>query len=223
MDAWKLKDQTGELINKAVSGKVDLGDPDSGITSLKYNETAVASKLFAINDFPDSVLVDSYQRDSDLVAAYGQSRDLPFSYHIYWRSIEPEVSGVLFESEFVLSLETSLLGISPSVEVYSEILGSLSRFENKDLENVALVKTNSADFSAVMGLHATDWNSLDQNMMTQEEGHAKVGYKLGVAHLEKGVIRRMRFRFALISNEALDESTLKWNDLFTNSPPPLTV
>ena len=151
---------------------------------------------------------DAYVRQKDLIAIFPELAPWCFGYQIDIRLLD-EAPPKAVAMEIWLSIQTSRLDSHPQLEL--QIKGE--RFK-------ALVENCWASQSCRLGVMVHPLDQQDCHIMLEKDG---LVMRVFGRFMEKGVIRRMRFR--LIA--ALEpESVAYWRDCFeefSNSPLPLTT
>ena len=151
---------------------------------------------------------DAYVRQKDLIAIFPELAPGRFGYQIDIRLLD-EAPHKALAMEIWLSIQTSRLDSHPQLEV--KLKGE--RFKG-------LVENSWTSESCRLGILVHPLDQHDCHIMQENDGLAM---RVFGRFMEKGVIRRMRFR--LIA--ALEpESVAYWRDRFeefSNSPLPLTT
>ena len=160
------------------------------------------------NQLPWLPFGDAYVRQNDLIAIYPEKYPWQFGYQIDIRTSQPDDRKILC-MEIWLSVQTSLLDSHPqlSIQIADENFAPLS----KD------IWTNLSKKVAI-AIHPFDRADCHVECTTND-----FNMKIFGRFMEKGVIRRMRFRcIAAIDSQSNNfwEEQLKE---FSNSPMPLTT
>ncbi len=153
-------------------------------------------------------LGDAYVRQNDLIAMFPELAPWRFGYQIDMRVLEDAPPDTL-TVELWLSIQTSLLDSHPQLEL--QLRGE--RF------NAAVDKVWTSQ-SLRMGLLV---HPLDQRDCHIEQRADELAMRVFGRFMEKGVIRRMRFRLILAQRP---ETAVFWQDRFdefSKSPLPLTT
>ena len=151
---------------------------------------------------------EAYVRQNDLIAIFPESSPWRFGYQMDLRLVEDSPAGTL-EIEFWLSIQTSLLDTHPQLEL---------RFQG---ESFSLLSENCwTSQSSQLGLLVHPLDEQDCHIKS-----AKDELRMNVfgRFMEKGVIRRMRFRLVVAPKK---ETASFWQDRFeefSGSPLPLTT
>lgn len=151
---------------------------------------------------------EAYVRQQDLIAVFPELAPWRFGYQIDMRVLDT-ISRERLAIEFWLSIQTSLLDSHPQIEL--RITGE--QFSSV-LENIWISDSNQ------IGLLIHPLDKTDCQIEQAEDGIAMCVFG---QFMEKGVIRRMRFR--LLSSLGPESSSF-WRDRFeefSESPLPLTT
>jgi len=156
----------------------------------------------------DLLLGDAYVRQNDLIAVFPELAPWRFGYQIDVRVLKDAPIDTLVV-EIWLSIQTSLLDSHPQLEL--QLRGE--RF------NAAVDKVWTSQ-SLRMGLLV---HPLDQRDCHIEQPGDELALRVFGRFMEKGVIRRMRFRLIMAQRP---EPAMFWQDRFdefSKSPLPLTT
>lgn len=166
-------------------------------------------------DAPDSnvalPLGDAYVRRQDLVALYPEKSPARFAYQLDFRVIDFHETSTLIV-EFWLSVQTSTLEARPKLNIIFENFV----FENSDFEV-------ARDPSHQVGIMVHPLDHLDCKMIRTADPNQSSRIEAFGRFMEKGVIRRARFRAVFADRRWSD---MQWNEAFqefVESPLPLTT
>ena len=157
---------------------------------------------------PEVLLGDAYVRQNDLIAMFPESAPWRFGYQIDLRVLDDFPADTV-AVEIWLSIQTSLLDSHPQLEL--QLTGE--RFDSA-------ANKYWTSRSLRMGLLV---HPLDQSDCHIEQRGDELAMRVFGRFMEKGVIRRMRFRL-IVANRS--ESAIFWQnrfDEFSKSPLPLTT
>ena len=151
---------------------------------------------------------DAYVRQKDLIAIFPELAPWRFGYQIDLRLLDQTPPNAL-AMEIWLSIQTSRLDAHPQLEL--QLRGE--RFK-------ALVENCWASESCRLGVIVHPLDQPDCHVTQEKDG---LSMRVFGRFMEKGVIRRMRFRLIAAMEP---ESVVYWRDRFeefSNSPLPLTT
>lgn len=133
---WSLERPIAALKCHALSGRVDVTRPDSGVC-LQVGGRELPGNWFCVkrdgHTSPESSapphepswplsLADAYVRGADLVAGYRPVDDWPYSPQVYWRAGGLDsVPGVVGSLAILVSVQTELLDTHPQIVAESVI------------------------------------------------------------------------------------------------------
>jgi len=186
---WQLSANTAKFHTSQLSGQIDLQNPLRGLHKLTCGATAVEGSVFGVatsgtSVAEDSIMEEALVRGDDLVATYRAADERPFSLQVYW-TVRQRKNGVVID--VLLSLETPLLESFPSVLMKSE-LQSVEVLQPQQGREFLVLRSVDKDWSYAEMAHPQDSGDL----RIDEKG--VVQRTLGGTFLEKGVVRRLRFR-----------------------------
>lgn len=213
---WRLAESRATLETDDLSASVDLAHPALGIHDLKIEGIAIPDlRLFAIQ-FSDSP-TESYIRGNDLIARYPHTSDETVSPQVYWRCLKQQPSDSVFGFELILSLQTSLLDSSASVEIISKI--PTQSTESHFRPPTTLLRLPGDRWSYIEFVQSVDVAESRLNF-SREDSLATVSYELFPERLEKGVIRCGRI-WGLFVPRLDDEMTARacYEKLLCAAPP----
>jgi hypothetical protein len=152
--SWKLDGSLASLQVGALSARLELRRPETGLMQLAVAGSPAADNLSAGVALADNTrilavtapahstvagsLVEAYQRGPDLIATYGPSDDHPFRYQAYWRAQPTRYPGALAAVELVVSIQTHLLDSRPRLTA-SSLLGATAGWHWSSAEHAAAV------------------------------------------------------------------------------------
>ena len=151
---------------------------------------------------------DAYVRQKDLIAMFPQASAWNFGYQVDMRMLAESHQDAL-TMEIWLSIQTSLLDTHPQLELH--LTGD--RFQN-------LVENSWTSESSRIGLLV---HPLDQADCQIDLENDALEMRVFGRFMEKGVIRRMRFRLIVASGPKTAAYWMDRSKEFSDSPLPLTA
>jgi len=151
---------------------------------------------------------DAYVRQRDLIAIFPESTPWRFGYQLDLRMLDTPTSGTL-AIEFWLSIQTSLLDTHPQLELrlHGELFNPFS-------DNCWTSQ------SSRMGVLVHPLDEQDCQIKSERD---ELRLKVFGRFMEKGVIRRMRFRLVVAPEKKLASFWQDRFEEFSGSPLPLTT
>lgn len=225
MDCWQL-DGTRALLNlEGLRGMVDLARPMRGLSALIVNEAAVEGGLLGVSVEPDAGVAergdvlwqpaDAYVRGADLVVAYREPLEVAYNVQIYWRLV-PATKTVLFAIDAIVSVQTPLWEAHPAVTVRSELFGRPAT-----PVGAGLTIRGDNGWSYVEATRPGDFIVATQNEQGVDSPGG--GWRFGRQFMEKGVIRRLQLRGAIVSHGAEEASADQLRVALSGEEPQLTT
>jgi len=214
--SWDLRQNTAKWHSPNWSIEIDLAhqpampwmrildDSRKAALSLGIKPSELHDKESA-SDVPFG---EAYVRQSDLIAIYPERVPCRFGYQIDVRMIQDAPSNSM-AMEFWLSIQTSLLDSYPQLELRWSGAQFNARSEN--------YWTSTA---SQMGLMVHPLDQPDCRMEQTEDG---ITMRVFGRFMEKGVIRRMRFRWIAAMQSETDAFWHERFAEFSESPLPLTT
>ena len=174
---------------------------DSGLsTTISPSERLVADGNQPL------MLGDAYVRQRDVIAFFPESKPWTFGYQVDLRLVQLAEHIVCLE--FWLSIQTLLLDSHPQVSVRI----------GESFDEAATGLWISRSKQASLSVHP-----LDCSDSTIECAEAQLNMKVFDRFMEKGVIRRMRFRLSVADRVQEASFWREQSDAFSDSPLPLTT
>lgn len=220
-ECWRLMGAKALLSAGSIAGVINVARPELGLHSIRFNDVPVDWKLIMVGvgsgehspaaDSNEWQLVDCYVRGRDLVARYQEPLGQPFNLQLYWRALEPS-AGSAFTLELIISVQTRLWEAYPWVSVQSELQSlSVAKSDNSlvfeaSRNSVYVELPYPGDFSPV--------NAFDS---------CGVGWRYGPMFMERGVIRRLRLRGAILSGGQPASTIEELRENLLVEQPPLTA
>jgi hypothetical protein len=221
-DSWFLQGSQAKLACGPLLAEVDVERPTRGLHNLRLSVEAIEGWLMGVNAAAETAAADEpwqptdvYTRGNDLVATYREPLGQPFNLQIYWRVLTPKnrQSAAL---ESIVSIQTREWEAHPHVTLTSALAVHSARLENggvifRSHHDWAYVEatppgdfTPSACESKAANLHAAAWT-------------------YGNHFMERGVIRRLRLRGAIVPIAEAEDSIEQLSADLIAEPPPLTA
>ena len=166
------------------------------------------SEQQVVHSAPDLVLGDVYVRQNDLIAMFPESAPWRFGYQIDMRVLDDSPVGTL-SVEIWLSVQTSLLDSHPQLELH---------LAGERFDSAADRYWTSKSLRIGLLVHP-----LDQSDCHLEQRGDELTMRVFGRFMEKGVIRRMRFRLIVANRSQTAEFWQNRFDEFSKSPLPLTT
>lgn len=214
--SWELRHGTAKWTESNWSVDVALAN-DRCQPSIKVSERTSQTRL-TLGILPSEQhrersdlglpLGDAYVRQNDLIAVFPESTSWRFGYQMDLRMLGDTPSGAL-AIEFWLSIQTSLLATYPQLEL---------RFHGELFSPIVENCWTSESSSVGLLVHPLDGQDCNVRSVSDE-----LRMNLFGRFMEKGVIRRMRFRLIVAPKS---ETARYWQERFeefSGSPLPLTT
>ncbi len=230
-----MRANIAELQMPKLSASVDFADPSLGLQQLHYAGTRVAGHLLGVATRNSNPVSDVFIRGEDLVATNSETDEQPYSLEICWHATSHKQIPIL---DLILSLETSLLESFPSVSTQSQlsadetwlvpgnetlatqVTGGSAEIPSQEPLCVVL-RPAGADWSYAEMSHPADQGTIRINSLA--DGQIGIDRDLAGAFLEKGVLRRLRLRGALVPRENDLQLAKKLSSELAVEAPPLTT
>lgn len=225
MDCWQFDGTRALLHAGGVQGMVDLARPMRGLTSLIINNVAVDGGLLGVSVEPDAGVAergdalwqpaDAYVRGADLVVAYREPLEVSYDVEVYWR-IAPATAALPLAVDAIVSVQTPLWEAHPAVTVCSNLFGRRATAVSTGL---AIAGDNG--WSYVEATRPGDFavSTADE----KGSGSAAASWRFGRQFMEKGVIRRLQLRGAIVPQGTEQASVEQLRLALTAEEPPLTT
>ena len=217
---WKVDGQCVSSQTHEFSGTIDLESPERGIC-VEHVAGGVAlqdCRLLQLNSLRDTDRLgrveETYTRGSDVVVTYSPTPS-EIRLQIYWRRQQfPVDGGTAVGIQMIVSVQTHLLDVDPSLSIVSSLQAaeswSYSDNPNARLETCQTIHANSADdarsgslLTRLFRLESADVSYVE--IVSEQDCHSmcfeqtvgpptmiRCETKLFHERLEKGVIRRAR-------------------------------
>ena len=245
---WQIDNRRARLQAELLQAEVDLRQPRAGIANVVYQNVSVPHlRLLQVTPEPrteaEDILVESYVRGIDAVAAYAPSPPRTSGSAIYWRLVgdSSRAAGI----ELVISMQTGQLDSDARVSNRSDLRASevwwlagqdqpvfeqLQRSEanpwttkGRSAAGAFLFRLTEQEISYVEIVAPADFCGAALYRHDQTPESVQLSYELFPEPIEKGVIRRVRVRGMLLPREHdLDLAQACYSQLLA-APLPLTT
>jgi hypothetical protein len=250
---WKVVGRSAEFDAIPGGGRLDLARPREGLEWSRGRCSLLRTHVPGLSDpVPESMLVDVYVREDDLVVTYGPTPDSQLHTQVYWRRV---AQGSLVGLHWVFSVWTPRLDARPVIHLghrwgdtipwlasalvegqagSAELPGFHELRAEMTQERSGTVARLSAS-SLLLARSTTDANAPSLVLMayptdvvrgsvsSAEATPRAVEYDLLEEHLEKGVIRRAQAMVWWVPREGDAQLARELYRQFLDAPPPLTT
>jgi hypothetical protein len=230
-DTWRFQKPTAELRRGALSGRVDVSQPQLGLHEISIRSRALQGRILCVRQSDEATngnrsqdgawpVADAYVRGADLIATYKPTDDWPFSPQIYWRLDRAGGSEQLASQSLVVSVQTHLLETWPRISIQSILQSEevlvVSPRSNTDAHSRLLGQGDHVLYPSntlgciVRRLAESDFSYVEM-MPPSDYRELRVNWSAGgVCHadwllfadfLEKGVIWRARLQSLVVPRE----------------------
>jgi hypothetical protein len=214
---WRLDGSRAFLEHEAFQGSVDIERAQRGLTELRYRGAPIEGWFLGVDVEAPAPPSDAYVRAGDLVVAYPESADRPFSVQIYWSigQSTPLPDALVFDA--TVSIQTRQWEAYPRVTVTSQ----LAKAEPIALDAAAtVIRPAGVEWSYVEVVPAEDFVQMP---LKSAEPTAPGGWIYDGHFMERGVIRRLRVRGALVPRKDDLEAAVRLRTQLLAEQPPLTA
>jgi len=239
---WRLTANIATLRTSSLCGQINLLNPLQGLHQLSYGAKGIEGSVLGVATGEglvgeDASVGEIFVRGNDLVVAYRETNDRPFSLQVYW-TVTPQKNGVVL-IDTLLSLETQLLESFPRVLVKSEL--ACDEIWNVSGQTRSILLSNDSqhrghDCLVLRGIDETwsyaemahpedpdDWQLNHSAQGSSTQNNWVVQRELGGAFQEKGVVHRMRLRGAFLPLQEDLQLAAKCLANLAAEAPPLTA
>ena len=247
---WHLDDSLADLRGAALTGRIDVAHPASGlilsqVTGQRVDVTRILMVCPPPKPHVDWNLADHYIRGSDLIATYQESSSRKLRAQIYWHADRPVANQLPFGIEAIVSAQTSAYGVCPEFRVESQIRATeiwrlidaaTEKFERVDptlalsdgaefgtSPTLFVVRPPDTKWSYAEMIHPADFASARISFSASNSETVWLSYPLFTGQLEKGVILRARVKGVLLPRDGDHAAACAAFQEFANSAPPLTT
>jgi hypothetical protein len=214
---WRLDGSRAFLDCDAIHASVDVAQARGGLAELRFRGAPIEGWLLGVDVEAPAPPTDAYVRGGDLVVAYQESADRPFSVQIYWsiRQKSPLAGALVLDG--AVSIQTRQWEAYPRVTVSSHIAGA----ERIALDATATVmRPAGVEWSYVEVVPAEDFVQVSPS----DEGPTAISGWIYDGHfMERGVIRRLRVRGAFVPRVDDLEAAVRLRAHWLAEQPPLTA
>jgi len=257
---WEFRQPQATLATDACSAVLNVDEPSRGIRKVRLHEHPLPGHLLGVgaiglatptldevsvaaSDVNTLQRVDAYQRLGDIVASYEGGSPGEVRKQIYWRALPTRSPSALAAFELVVSLQTQLLDLYPTVEVTTTLpahsLWQLAELEEPKLQQLRLKKGDRLKieagarpscflvrlpghaYSYAEMLPPADFHAAQMHFATS--GQLQIRQHIAAGRLEKGVIRRARVRGVFLPRRRDASAAIAWYRDLLASPLPLTA
>jgi len=228
-NAWSIDGNIASATIGSCEVSFDASNPSAGLT-FTWDSTVVCEKLFAIllNDDP----VEMFVRLSDLVVRLPHRNSDLVAYELCFRIGEDGR-----EIDMQLSAETNLLDSKPETKVSTTLLNGtvnakaesnsglaeisdVANFESQNTAYYFLHRPSDLPKHSILLLsHPTDF----YRASVVNDKDASVTFWVFPESLEKGVIRRARFKLCVLDRATDESSANEIAEAFRSEAPPLAT
>jgi hypothetical protein len=215
---WRLDGRTAHLAGRDLSAVLDLAAPERGLAQLRFRGAPIDGWLLgvALGSRSDAEPDDAYVRVNDLVVVYRETSEQPFSVQVYWSVGDAAPNGVV-ALDATVSIQTRQWEAYPQVSIGSAVAAG----ERVAIDDAAvLLQPRGLDWSYAETTHRGDF-ALQAPSASDNLLHA--AWIFGDQFMERGVIRRLRVRGALVPREGDQASLTLLRTTLQAEQPPLTA
>ena len=221
-DCWQLQDSRAALAGEYLCGTVDLRYPAHGIFELRVAGKPVRGCLLGV-DVESAITndqttkpwepLDAYARGRDLVVTYREPRGLPFYLQVYWRMHEP-VAPHRAVIDAIVSIQTREWETYPGVTLASALEGEHT------IAGADRLVTRRDGWSFVEVAPPGDFELAPPQL---NDGIEAPIWRYGNHFMERGVIRRLRLRGAIVPRDGDVAAAEQLQAQLVAEQPPLTA
>ena len=232
-EGWRLQGDQAVLSAPSLDASIALQHPSRGLSALRIAGAAVEGGLLRVDVQPPSLtgalsdealsapwhVHDAYVRGCDLVATYREPLGQPLNVQIYWR-VPSDGGEALSLLDAIVSIQTPHWEAYPSVSICS----SLPADEVVTMPNLLLYRTGEQQWRT----GEQQWSYAEFSIpgdftltpLNPPQGEIGARWQFGKQFMERGVIRRLHLRAAIIprANDIATAAQLL-SDLLAEHPP----
>lgn len=214
---WRLEGSRAILESDAIQAAVDVARPHLGLTELRLRGVSIEGWILGVDVAAPAPPGDIYVRGGDLVVSYQESEDRPFSVQIYWSLGESAPVPEALVIDGTVSIQTRQWEAYPRVSVTSHLAGA----ERIAIDAAAtVVRPAGVAWSYIEVVPAEDFVQVAPSV----DGSAvSSGWIYDGHFMERGVIRRLRVRGALVPRGDDLETAVRLRTHLLAEQPPLTA
>jgi hypothetical protein len=215
--SWRLDGSQAFLDCDAIQASVDVARPRRGLAELRFRGVPTEGWLLGVDVEAPAPPSDAYARGGDLVVAYQESADRPFSVQIYWSIGQRTPLPDALVLDGTVSIQTRQWEAYPRVTVTSHLAGA----ERVALDAAAtVVRPAGVEWSYVEVVPTEDFVPMPPG----NDGPAgSSGWIYDGHFMERGVIRRLRVRGAFVPRADDLEAAVRLRTHLLAEQPPLTA
>jgi hypothetical protein len=222
-DCWFLQGTKAKVVCGTIQAEIDVEWPTRGLNNLRLSNEALDGWLMAIDAANADVVgessdpwrpTDVYARGSDLVVTYRERLGQAFQLQVYWRVLARR--GVESSAlEAIVSIQTREWEAYPAITLNSALDASRA-----DLHHGGVRFLSRADWGYV---EASAEGDFEPAIVALPSGLRQAAWRYGKRFMERGVIRRLRLRGAIVTAENTGDSIEQLKADLAAEPPPLTA
>lgn len=209
--SWELSGSKARFACGELRGALDVTAPARGLAELTYRGAPIDGWLLGVvvNTAPS----DAYVRGGDLVVSYREADERPFSVQVYWSIAESSrLSALILDA--TISIQTRQWEAYPEVGVSSSI-GIAPHASGQ----VRLLRPASGDWTYAELAPAEDFAA----DLAVGGSPLATAWLFDEQFMERGVIRRLRVRGAIIPREDDEAHSQRIRETLLVEQPPLTA
>jgi hypothetical protein len=196
-----------------LQGAVDVTAPARGLTDLLFHGAPIDGWLLGVevNTAPS----EAYVRGRDLVVVYRETEARPFSVQVYW-SVTDRQAASAYILDATVSIQTRQWEAYPQVSLQSSIAGAPLDCEG---EGLRLLRPAGLPWTYAETAPPEDFSA--SGASGSPEGATQ--WTFGEQFMERGVIRRLRVRGAIVPRKVDARAAREIRSSFLAEQPPLTA
>jgi hypothetical protein len=206
----------------ALLAELDVERPTRGLHNLTLSVEKLDGWLMGVTVAGDRVdgdapwqVTDVYARGRDLVATYREPQGQPFNLQVYWRVLET-VDRQAAALEAIVSIQTREWEAHPHV-----VLCSALNVDSATLESGGILFRSHHDWAYVEATLPGDFNPAT-GAASETRGPSST-WTYGNHFMERGVIRRLRLRGAIVPIVEAEDAVERLTKQLVAEPLPLTA
>jgi hypothetical protein len=210
---WTLLGTRATLAHCGLNALVDVAAPSRGLAQLKWQGDARDGHLLGVDAGIETSPDDAYVRGADLVVVYRETTERTYTVQVYW-TVGGDASGGKLILDATVSIQTRQWEAYPRVSVTSDLVDA----DAQQVDETALIRRpHGADFSYVEVAPALDFHLAAPNTS------GATAWEFRDHFMERGVIRQLRVRGALVRREDDQSATSELQAALLTEAPPLTA
>jgi hypothetical protein len=220
---WHLQGAKATVACGPFLAEVDVERPTRGLHNLRLSNDAVDGWLLGVDVANAEATpqqpqlwqpADVYVRGSDLVVTYREHTAQPFQLQIYWRLL-PTTGVEALALEAIVSIQTREWEAYPAISISSALDVSGAQLHAGGVRFLSY-----HDWSYV---EASPVGDFEPTIAQAPAGLRQANWQFGKRFMERGVIRRLRVRGAVVANANAESALDKIRAAFATEAPPLTA